>query len=74
MSLGKNKVNLMLDIINRAVPYKSAEIMSKVHRSYVRPYLEYCIQFWKPINVKVADMLEGVQRRATKLIPNLRNL
>ena len=36
--------------------------------------LEYCIQFWTPINVKDADMLEGVQRRATGMIPSLRNL
>ena len=61
----KNKANLMLGIINRGV--------SKLYRSYVRPHLEYCIQFWTPINVKDTDMIEGVQRRATKMIPNLRN-
>ena len=30
--------------------------------------------FWAPINEKDADMVEGVQRRVTKMIPNLRNL
>ena len=70
----KNKANLMLVIINRGVSYKSAEVISKLYRSYVRLYLEYCIQFWTPINVKDADMLEGVQRRATKMIPSLRKL
>ena len=63
--LAKNKANLMLGI-NRIVSYKSAEIISKFYISYVRPHLEYCIQFWSPIIVKDADMLEGVQRRATK--------
>ena len=57
----------MMGIINRVVSYKSAEVISKLYRSYVRPYLEYRIQCWLPINVKDADMLEGVQR-------NLRNL
>ena len=36
--------------------------------------IKYCIQFWSPINEKDADTLEGVQRRATKMIPGLKNL
>ena len=48
--------------------YKSSKVISKLYRSYVR------LQFWTPINIKDADMLEGVQRRATKMIPSLRNL
>ena len=64
----------MLCIINRGVSYKSAEVISKQCRLYVRPHLEYCVHFWTPINVKNTDMLEGVQRRATKIIPSLRNL
>ena len=64
----------MLGIINRRVSYKYAEVTSKLCRSYVRPHLEYCIQFWLPINVNKADMLEGIQRRPTKLISSLRNL
>ena len=70
----KNKANSMLGIINRVVLYKSSEVISKLYRSYVRPHLEYCIPFVTPTNVKDADMLEGVQKRATKMIPSLRNL
>ena len=54
--------------------YKSAEVKSKPYRSCVRSHLKYCIQFWAPINVKDEDMLEGVQRKATEMIPILRNL
>ena len=50
----------MFGIINKGASYKSAEVISKLNRSFVRPHLEYCIQFWTPINVKDADMLEGV--------------
>ena len=64
----------VLGIINKGVSYKSFEVISKLYRSYVRPDLEYYIQFWTPINVKDADMPEGVQRRATKIIPRLINL
>ena len=58
--MAKNKVNLML-AISRGVSYKSAEVMSKSYR-YVRPYLEYCIQFWEPINAKDADVREGPEK------------
>ena len=64
--LPKNKTNLMLGIINGGVSYKSAEAISKLFRSYVRPHLEYCVQFWSPINEKDAGMLEGVQRITIK--------
>ena len=72
--MAKNKANLTLGIIKREVSYKSAEVISRPYRTYVRLLLKFCIQFWIPINMKDADMLEGVQRRTTKIIPGLRNL
>ena len=59
----------MLGIINRGVSHKSAEVISKLYRSYVRPHLEYCIQFWSPINEKDADMLEDIlEEKSNKMI------
>jgi len=43
-----------------------------IHKTYIRPHLEYCFQAWSPHLVKDVQCLERVQRSATKLVPALR--
>ena len=67
------KANKMLGFINRNFTYKSKDIILPLYSSLVRPHLEYAVQFWDPHLSKDIQKLESIQRRATKLIPNLRN-
>ena len=44
-----------------------------LYKSLVRPYLEYCIPVWNPYLVKDVKLIEGVQRRATKMIQGMQH-
>ena len=47
-------------------------LIIQLHKSIVRPHLEYCIQVWRPHLKKDIDKLERVGCKATKLIRELR--
>jgi hypothetical protein len=68
------KANKVLGFIYRNFDYKSKDIILPLYKSLVRPHLEYAIQFWNPYLKKDIEMLERIQRKATKLIPSLRTL
>lgn len=66
--------NKILGLISRTLEYKSADTVIPLYKSLVRPILEYASQFWSPFLIKDIECLERVQRRATKLIPGIRNM
>ena len=64
--------NKILGIIRRAFMYLSAEVFIPLYRLYkamVRSHFDYAMVIWNPHTVKYIDSIEGVQRRATKMIP-----
>jgi len=67
------KANRALGSIKRCFRYKTVDVIKDLYLSRVRPHLEFAIQAWSPQYEKDKKLLEGVQRRATKLVRELRD-
>lgn len=64
----------VLGMIGRTFISKKCNIIVKLYKSLVRPHLEYCVQAWRPHLQKDMEVLERVQRRATRMIEECRGL
>ena len=71
--IAASKGNQILGLIRRNITYKDKKLIIPRYKAIVRPHLEYCIQAWRPYRKKDIDTLERIQRRATKIIPELRD-
>ena len=61
-------------MIKRHIVSRDKSIIFRLYKSLIRPKLEYCIQAWNPYLIKAIELLEQVQHRATKLIPEIAQL
>ena len=68
------KANRILGMIRRAYSYLDNHSLVKLYTSLVRPRLEYGYPAWSPLYKKDCNILENVQRRATKMVPALKDL
>lgn len=66
--------NKILGMIKRTITCKNTENIMSYYKTLVRPILDYASGIWNPYHRKDIEKLEKIQRRATKLIREIRNL
>ena len=68
------KGNQILGLIWRSFSQLDKNMLLRLYKLLVRPHLEYAVQAWSPHLAKDIIKLEGVQRRATRMIQGFRGL
>ncbi|PIK39075.1 hypothetical protein BSL78_24082 [Apostichopus japonicus] len=66
--------NRVLGMIKRNFSFLKEDIVVRLYKQLVRPHLEYAVQAWNPYFAKDKEVLEKVQRRATRMISSLKRV
>lgn len=68
------KANRVLATIRRTFLYRDKDNIRRLYKSLVRPILEYANGIWYPRYASDLKAIEKVQRRATKIVPSLKEM
>ena len=68
------KANQVLGLIHRTITCKNKKIITQLYKSLVRPHLDYCSPVWRPYLQKDINLIEKVQKRATRMVEGFRGV
>ena len=69
-----NKANRLLGLVKRTFSYMDRDTFFIIYKSIIRPIIDYGDSVWNPSLKKHIQMIENIQRRGTKLVPELINI
>ena len=64
--------NSALGLITRSFHYRTKSILVPLYKTFVRPKLEYAVAVWSPWLKKDEEVVEKVQQRFVRLLPDAR--
>jgi len=68
------KANTIAGLIRRSFSYLSPRLFRQLFTAFVRPHLEYAQAVWSPKLRKYVNLIEKVQKRATRFIDGFKDL
>ena len=68
------KANKILGLIKRFFVCLDCELFLKLYKSLVRPIVDYGNVIWYAYTKKNKKLIENIQRRATRMIPELKGI
>ena len=71
MSAKIKKANSIVGLIRRSFSFLDCKLFKKLYITFVRPHLEYAQVVWAPHLIKHVNIIENVQKRATKRVDGL---
>ena len=69
-----NKTNQLIGLIKRSFSFMDKELFLKLYKTLVRTHTDYGNSIWYPITKKNKQAIENLQRRATKIVPEIKDL
>ena len=69
-----NKANQICGLMRRSFLHLDNKTFSLLYKALVRPHVEYASSVWSPYKKKDIETIENVQRRATRMLPQMKNL